>query len=485
MINRLAAMKVAIATLVLIKCILAALTPFSADFINWVLIGRSFQTGTTFPGIYTGPGFIFAAVYDVWLAATHNSQVAYQLYQAYWTGPNIVKLSPTIFAFTFVMKTPLLLADALTVYIIFRIVKRRETSEERGLTAGLLWASSPFIFLLEMINTVEIYPALLIMLGSYAIYLSKVKMGSALLALGSVLRLGPLLISWVYVLGLARSREYRTLIEFLAVQFAFFGLGATYVILRYGTNAIVQLLTERPGIIIPEGLVFVGPFLASSIALNPYGLGLGATFAILVAYVITKPTFWRDRALGAEVIGVFGTYFALVGFYIQFFLWTIPMLVVFAAVTDFGSRRFLVVTGLGFFVALQGEVSRYGAAQGRAILFVPNLDGNMASVSSILSAITWHPLVVALARSLFSASLVLAVFWAIKSSVTPNPHLDTTAETPSESGMQPSGSSLTLDYKRSTELQRNQIPQSQGDSSHESCWSDRQLGLHRQVAAPT
>jgi hypothetical protein len=427
MINRLAAMKVAIATLVLIKCILAALTPFSADFINWILLGRYLQSANIFLGLYTGPSFIFAAVYDVWLAVTHNPQVVDQLYHAYWSGPNIVTPSPIIFAFTFVMKTPLLLADALTVYIIFQIVKRRETSEERGLTAGLLWASSPLVLLLEMFNTVEIYPALLIMLGSYAIYLSKIKTGSALLALGSALRLAPLLISWVYVVALARSREYRTLVEFLAVQFAFFGFGATYVVLRYGSHAFFQFFTERPGIVIPEGLTFIGPFLGSSLSLNPYGLGLGATFAILMAYIISQPTKWPNRPLGAEVVAMFGVFFALVWFYIDFFLWVIPMLVIFALVANFGSRRFLLVTGLGLLFALV-QFPQYENAYGKAVLFIPNLNGTMLYVSSILTAIIWHPVIVALARSLLSASLVLTVFWAIKDSIRPNPHGSTAAD---------------------------------------------------------
>jgi hypothetical protein len=419
MMNRLAAMKVAIVTLVLIKCIVAALTPFGIDFINWVLIGRSFQTGNTFPGIYTGPGFILAAVYGVWLAATHNPQVVDQFFQAYWTGPTLGPPSSTIFAFAFVMKTPLLLADALTVYLIMQVVKRSTSSEERALTAGLLWASSPLILLLEMGTTVEIYPALLIMMGSYAIYLSKIKTGSALFALGSALRLAPLLFSWVYVLALARSRKYRALAEFLAVQFAFFGFGATYVVFRYGSNALLQLFAERPGILIGEGLIFLGPFLSSGIGLNPYGLGLGTTFALLVAYIVTKPTVWQNRTLGVEVVGLLGTYFALVGFFIQFFLWIVPTLVVFAVTTKFGSRRFLLVTSLGLLSAFIGAALRWGTANGRAVFGVPNLNGTMLYVSSILTAMVWHPVTVALARSLFSASLVLVVLWVITDSMKP------------------------------------------------------------------
>jgi hypothetical protein len=154
-----------------------------------------------------------------------------------------------------------------------------------------------------------------------------------------------------------------------------------------------------------------------------------------MAYIITQPTKWLNRPLGAEVVAMFGVFFALVWFYIDFFLWIIPMLVIFAFVTKFGSRRFLLVTGLGLLFALV-QFPQYENAYGKAVLFIPNLNGTMLYVSSILNAATFHPVIVALTRSLFSASLVLTGYWLIKDSVRLNPHRCFTPDTSSESGLQ-------------------------------------------------
>lgn len=380
------------------------------DFGAWVDSGRAILSGQMYLGVYTGPAYIEAAAYSLWLLATNDRTVPDRISLLFSSGEKVVGplFSPEMFAFTLTMRLPVLIADLGILLLIMHIVRVSTTSRPRALSAGLLWASSPLVFLFEGAHLAEALPALMILLGVYTIYKSRIKVGSAFLTVGSILRLAPLFFAWVYMLAFFRARQFRNMFTFLAVQLLF-----AFPVVYFFRSGLFQLLGERPGILIPEVLGAIEPSIMSNLHFYSYGIPLTGVVYVVLAYYLTKPSTWKARAFGAEALVIFCAYAALSNFYIAFLLWMIPTFLVFAVTTRFGSRKFIVWSMLGLLFYIFNE-SKSLSQSGYTVFLVPNMNAAMASVSADLSLLQNLPLLPIVFRSLFSASLLLAIFWIMR-----------------------------------------------------------------------
>jgi hypothetical protein len=407
----------AIVLLILLKVVLAALTLLAKDVVNWVFAGMTVLSGQVFQGVYTGPAYIYALAYLLWRALGGSPTIAQRLLIVnYGTKPGVLGPSITqdMFAFMLVMKIPLLIADMVTMFLIMRIVKKTTGSKSNGMTAGLLWAGSPLVFLSEMFNATDIFAGLLIILGVYVLYRSRIKVGSVCFALGTALRFSPLLFAWVYPVAFVRLRNWKYLRDFFVVQVSLLVVGATYVIMSSGALALGDIFTSSytAGILVPEAIVAIGPSIAPQLPYNPFSLGLSATVYVALAYFITKPKLWHSRMVGAEAIALLATFFAFAEFFPQFLMWALPLLVVYATTTKFGSLRFICLTALGALTVVFGN-SRYLSADGKAVFFIPNLNASMVMASSMLNGLDSLTSAISFFHSAFSAMLVLVIFWIV------------------------------------------------------------------------
>jgi hypothetical protein len=317
--------------------------------------------------------------------------------------------------FTLTMRIPILVADLFTLLLIMRVIRDASGSYNKALSGGLLWASSPLVFFFEAVNFAEIFPALLILTGVYAIHKSKTIGGSAFLALGALLRLAPLLFAWVYVVAFDRLREFKKVVEFVGVQAAFFATAFLYLIYRVGWPGAVDILGERPGVIIPEILTVIGPFLRTGLSYNPYDLALSFPAYLLLGYFITKPAVWRGRTFGAEVVALLAPYYALTDFFIPFLLWVIPCFLVNAVTTRFGSRRFALWTGVAllfYFFNGGSQLSQFGYT----VFLIPNMNEPMARFSAALTDVVLLSVPREITRSLFTVVQILVLFWILRES---------------------------------------------------------------------
>jgi hypothetical protein len=287
-------------------------------------------------------------------------------------------------------------------YGAFSLYTMRQAIEERFI-----------LDVLENYTTVEIYPALLILIGTFAIYHMRTEIGSAFMGLGTLTRFVPLLFIWIYLVAFARSRRFRMLIGFVIVQLGFLLLGVLALTYLWGPDAVIRMLSERPGVVAPEIVTSFGPFVSGVYPYNP-DIGVGFVCYGVLAYFLTKPSLWKSRPFGAETVSFFALYFALTSFSIPFMLWLFPTLVVFAMVTGFGARRYLLTTALGFLFYLF-EAPAHLSQEGRAVFFIPNLNQAFATTSATMNGLASVPLLPEISRARFSASLILVVFWVFKS----------------------------------------------------------------------
>jgi hypothetical protein len=404
----------AIVLLILLKVVLAALTLLAKDVVNWAFAGMDVLSGRVFQGVYTGPAYIYALAYLLWRALGGSPTTAQRLLIVnYGTKPGVLgpSITPDMFAFMLVMKIPLLIADVITMLLVMRIAKDITGSKSRSITAGLLWASSPLVFLSEMFNATDIFTGLLIVLGVYVLYRSRIRVGSICLALGTALRFSPLLFAWVYPLAFVRLRNWKYLREFLSVQLFFVVIAMTYVITVSGTKGLIDILTtgRTAGILVPEAILAIGPPIVPQLPYNPFSLGLCATGYVAFAHFITRPERWASKTVGTEAIILLAVFFAFTQFFVQFVLWILPLLVVYAATTKFGSIRFTYLTVVGALTVVLMN-SGYFSADGKAVLFVPNMSPSMAAASFVLYRLSSLTIAVSFVDSAFSAMLLYIIF---------------------------------------------------------------------------
>ena len=407
--------RVSLIVAVLVKIILAAVTPLAGDFLGWVSLGAEVLSGRQYLGIYTGPAYIYAGGLALWRLLAGNIGALDRLYYAYYYGPIIAgpQIWPEVYLFTLTMKIPLLVTDVATMFLIMHIVMRCTGSESKSLIAGFLWAASPLVFMSEMFSTADIYSGSLILLGAYLIYQSKPKFGSLCLAVGSILRFSPLLVTWIYPLAFARAKKGKWLFSFLAMQLALFGSLTVAITTFFGSTTLLDLLSSsRPGILVPEALIAMGPFFLPTIPHNPYGLGLSLVGYFVIGYLITAPSSWNARSIASEAVAVLAVYYAFTNFFPQFLMWFLPVLVTNAALSRSGTYRYLLMTGVGA-LAILFRSSDYFAAYGKGVIFVPNWNSTMASVSATMYGLNTLIVVRSALDSVFTALMLVLIFWIL------------------------------------------------------------------------
>jgi len=408
-------LKLSIGFLIVFKFIYAALTPFNGDFLNWIGFGVSQLGGSRFQGFYTGTAYVFAFMYYAWILLTGNTSVFRTLRSLFFRGPTIPLplMTADQFLFAFWMKIPMLLADLATLFLIMHIVKR-QTSSRKALFAGVLWAASPLVLLLEAVNTVEIYPALLILLGAYLFFETRTLRSSAALGIGTVLRLSPMLASWIYLLSDFRKGQPRKAIQFVGIQTIFLLGAVSYILLVFGEIPIALIEEHAPtGLLYNEVLSTLGPFLNAPAMEFSAGLGITIPLCVLASWYFTKPTVWSARIVAAEIVLFFSMFFAVSDVFSHFVMWMIPALVVFCVMTRNGTKVYVTFTLAALFQTML-TISLHSTSEGRAFLYIPNANENMAFLSSILMLYPTIPFLPVVSRSLLSAVLLFVVFYIIR-----------------------------------------------------------------------
>lgn len=417
-------MVMAIVITTVAKIIYATLTPWSHDFINYTTLGaQAIQGSISSFGIYTGSALLFALSYLLWVAVTHNPQLVFDIYHhfmtGFWGGPpgSIVHVDANVFLFSFILKVPFILADIIITVLIVMLTRRLTGSPSSGLRAGVFWAISPLCFLLENWGPVDVMAALFILAGTYAFYKRRSISAGVLLAIGALMRLAPLFLLPLLIVAMLRNRRFLEMARFLCSFCLVLSLGPVYLVASYGAGAFMALLYQRPGILVDEVLVLIGPYISPIVTYNPYPLGLGLISYALVTAYITHPRRWGNRNFGEEALLAFAASFALTGIVGAFVLWVLPLLAIFAVTRNFGLSRYLLLnlSGFAFLVITQSQ----GAfASGQAVLFIPSINSTLAAVSLAMyglgRGLAQQVILSPILRSIFGAAFLLVCIRLIR-----------------------------------------------------------------------
>lgn len=316
------------------------------------------------------------------------------------------------------VKLPLIGADILIAYIMFRLGKLLWPMTNRPYTASLLWFANPYAtFVTEMMGAVDVIPVAFIMLALLLIVKKKHLLGAASLAAGIAVKLFPIvaLPAVLYSSRIAGSRRVKILVS---ATLAVCGLVA-YVIWSQFPFSEAYYTQSTTEFILGEQSLY-------GIAVTPDFIGL-ATFTVVISYLLAyefRPEMLQ-RPLTMALFALLG-YLAFLDFQVEYILWIIPL---------FGFANLKVKKTISLFIAILVTAFTLGfftadgftTSSGWTLLFFNrSTEWAVILLSSQFIDLVLRPIL----RTLLTAFMLLSMFllWSSKNDPLPqNPHADTLA----------------------------------------------------------
>ena len=238
---------------ILVKSVLAAITPLSGDFINLAYGAASAPQMGWIGGPYTFSIDLLHQFYELWLLIPVSHQ---WVYSRYTFIP-----SPSAFLLIFILKLPLLISDVLTAVLIHRIVLLLGLRLQIARFALLLWLLNPFMTLaIEMDGTMDIMSTFLVLLACYTFVRGRYAITGICLAVATLARFYPIVLFPFFVFSLAKQGKARDLCATVSSYFiplilalipfvAIFGMGflnAVYSLPAGGNREFIWFLGFAP-----------------------------------------------------------------------------------------------------------------------------------------------------------------------------------------------------------------------------------------------
>jgi hypothetical protein len=197
-----------VALIFAVKLILATITPYGFDFalyLSDVLIAD--------PGVAWSPWIIMVGgIYNAWLwLPIHQNDV--QALNQVMLGGQSAFLMPTHYLLTTLIKTPLILCDLASSFLVYKLAAKLSSSDLIGRRAALLWFVNPFATLfVEMWGSIDIIIIMLSLVSLLYMIKNRPRLSAFSLFSGIAIRLSPILtwasmVSWL--VG-QRSDRWRT-----------------------------------------------------------------------------------------------------------------------------------------------------------------------------------------------------------------------------------------------------------------------------------
>ncbi|MGA2784319.1 MAG: hypothetical protein ABSF09_06450 [Candidatus Bathyarchaeia archaeon] len=225
-----------------IKLLLMVWAPTYGDLFNWAggaKLVLEFLSAGRFPavsatGVYGPLQLVLSPFFWLWimLPVDHPSILFIQ-------GSSHSTLSAI--SLIFLMRLPTLLADIAIGVLLFKLVRRITSSDQKGTVAFLLWYANPFnIFWIEVFGGMDVIPTLVLVLA-VVIGSNREWFKSGLcVAVATVLRIFPILTFPFFVLAVkgGRTRAY----AFLFSGFLLPLIGGLVVLYITGAGTMVSML---------------------------------------------------------------------------------------------------------------------------------------------------------------------------------------------------------------------------------------------------
>jgi hypothetical protein len=305
-------MLVLFVALVAIKVILAMATPPSMPVIYYLEV----QSYSRSPDSSNPWGRFNNATLSLWytLPIDHPSLETFLTNRAIFLPFSLQLL-------LLLVKLPLIAADILIAFILFKLGKLLWPMTSRPCVAALLWFANPYaIFVTEMMGAVDVVPVMTIMLALLLVVKRKHVLGAASLAAGIALKLFPLVTIPALLYSSRVAGGPRRVKILISALLAVLGL-ITYVSwsqFPFSQAYYTQATTE----------FILGTESLYGLAVTPDFIGL-ATFAVVISYLLAyefRPDFFQ-RPLMLALFALLA-YVAFLDFQVEYILWVIPLFVI-------------------------------------------------------------------------------------------------------------------------------------------------------------
>ncbi len=372
-----------------------AVSVLSGEFINWVSTAtvwvRSFSGGDYpwYLGIYTGGAYMFTLAYRLWLVlpVEHPSFESVYIWPAGPGHPPVFQPSLASYIFVLSMKLPTVMFDALVLLLIAHVVSSKTNSIKTALIAAATWAWNPLVTLLENYNGIDAAPAFFLLLAAYLFERRRTTFLSVALAIGTLLRLAPVMFLPTYALEQLRKRQWLGLVKLFAPGAFLIAIPVIVYTKTYGLGILEEIIRQRPGLLVYEALAFMGPALKPrlGVAWNGFIAFNLLQYFLLVALMSSRR---ESSGFGDEISSVLLAFFATSGFHYAFFLWLLP----FLTIDNIGLNRrfvlycFLTLGGL-LWTTLQASTAVFSF--GTSILFIP-VSSELQPLSRTLATLQFY-----------------------------------------------------------------------------------------------
>ncbi len=419
---------------ILLKSILAIVTPLSSDFISSFFHGTPvLPTSSPLDSpLYEGGPFYFSilrGMYYVWSIFPVDHPHPLSIFPGYWSYPALFGrfwwerkeffhflATPGSFLLVYLLKLPNIAFDVGSGLLIYSIAAQITGSRSRSMFAAAVWLFNPVTLLIaNMWAPVDPAPVFFSLLAVFYTLRQDALYSGISLGLAVATRLAPLVLLPVFLtllVALKGRHDLRYLSKFSAATLSIplFALLPTLL----GRREIEHI----PGI--DEPYFLLGPRM--QLFETEIALGVVVVFVYyLVLYNIIaskRGHTWRPTSLIPHaVLGLWVTVFAFSKLPFHLLLWVIPFLILDVAT----GRRSLVYPSLFAASALISGfliTGPYFSTYGHGVFFVPNLFPWMKAVSHFLLKIGAYPMGIGVGIPLMlSRSILAAVAIAYSASI--------------------------------------------------------------------
>lgn len=383
---------------VLLKFMLAFLSPLSSDFINITYgVTSAFPYSNVFATSPASGGFwkpVMHVIYNLWVLLPVDHPELVTIYPGSHSYPSVSTpifyflSTPGSFLLVFLIKLFYIIFDVVTGFIVSRIVVLTSGSQKLGKASFVMWLINPYTSLIaEMWGSMDIVMVCFLVLSAYLFDKGRRDLSAIALGISIGTRLFPALILPVYLIHMRKTKSatlqlHNSNVNLASIKFVMISLTTFFVSLipnlllgasRTGALKVVPDLDAMP-----DFFFFLGPII------EVYGFRIGITVVLFIVYltVLSLPNYGRCLSFQESLLGAFLVLFAFSRWHPHFILWIIPFLIV-DAYTSHRRNFFLLFMIITFTISIT-FFGFYLSTWGNSFFFMPNYTPLLTTLSTQL-----------------------------------------------------------------------------------------------------
>jgi len=387
---------------VLLKFVLAFLSPLSSDFINITYgVTSAFPFSNVFATSPASGGFwkpVMHIIYNLWILLPVDHPELVTIYPGSNSYPSASApifyflSTPGSFLLVFMLKLFYIVFDVVTGFVVSRIVVLTSGSQKLGKASFVMWLINPYTTLItEMWGSIDIVMVCFLALSAYLFDKGRRDLSAIALGISIGTKLFPALLLPVYLIHMRKTKSatlklYNRNANLASIKFVMISL-TTFLIslipnLLLGASRTGALKVVPDLDLMPDFFFFLGPII------EVYGFRIGITVVLFIVYltVLSLPNYGEYLSFQESLLGALLVLFAFSRWHPHFILWIIPFLIV-DAYTSHRRNFFLLFTIVTFAISIT-FFGFYLSTWGNSFFFMPNYTPLLSTLSTQLLTIS-------------------------------------------------------------------------------------------------